>query len=45
MTYLLHVTYLSGERWTGTFPSAFARALVMVTLSAQPVDLVPEDRS
>ena len=44
MSYLLHVTYTNGTQWTGAFPSAFARALVMVTLSAQPVELRAEDR-
>jgi hypothetical protein len=37
--YLLHVLYRSGRGHTLRFPTAFARALLIVTLSAQPVTL------
>lgn len=42
--FLLHVIYPSGSQRTLVFPSAFTRALVMITLSAQPLALQTEDR-
>ena len=37
--FLLHVLYRSGHGQTLTFATTFDRALVIVTLSAQPVTL------
>jgi len=37
MAYLLTITYPTGRVETLPFPTRFARALVMITLSAQPV--------
>jgi len=41
--HLLHIRHASGYIQTVTFPSAFARALVMITLRCQPVTLRVED--
>jgi len=43
-TYLLHVTSPSGVHQTLTFPDPCTRALVVITLSAQPVTVRVEDR-
>lgn len=37
--FLLHVCYASGDVHIVPFPSAFARALAMITLAGQPVTL------
>jgi hypothetical protein len=42
--FLLHVQFASGFVRTLTFPDAFSRGLVMITLAAQPVLLIMEDK-
>jgi hypothetical protein len=45
VTFLLHIHHPSGTVQTVPFASAFQRALVMISLAAQPVILRLEDRS
>ena len=42
--FALHLTYPTGAVQTMTFGSAFARALVMITLASHPVVLQIEER-
>lgn len=39
MTFFLYITFPTGVVQLLTFPSAFDRALVLITLSGQPVTL------
>lgn len=41
--FLLHLQYATGHALTIGFPSAFDRALHMILLAAQPVQLRVED--
>lgn len=41
--FLLHLTYASGLHQILTFESAFLRALHMIALTAQPVEMSTED--
>jgi hypothetical protein len=43
--FLLHLTFASGRQETRSFPTRFARALWLITLAGQPVDLRTEDLS
>jgi hypothetical protein len=45
MLFLLHLRYPSGREQTLSFPTAQARGLYLITLSAQPVAFQTEDRA